>query len=90
VQPAPAVSAAQDNKEDNKAPVGASPVSTSEPAPAPGSATASPLPSVEVLAAAQSIPGKSIPAPVAGKTSNSAGDVAAKPASEFVPVAPLE
>ena len=84
-KPAPVANAAA---QDNKAPVGTSPVATGEPA--LSSATASPLPSAEVLAAAQSIPGKSIPAPVAAKASGSAGEQAAKPATEFVPVAPLE
>jgi hypothetical protein len=74
--------------QDSKAPVGTSPVSASEAT--PGAAAASPLPSAEVLAAASSSPGKSIPAPVAAKASSSATEPAAKPATEFVPVAPLE
>ncbi len=81
-QPAPAAGTAQDNKADNKAPVGTSPVSAGETA--SSSAPAVPLASADVLAAAPSTPGKSIPAPVAGKPDS------AKPATEFVPVAPLE
>jgi hypothetical protein len=68
--------------QDNKAPVGPSPVSADEAA--SNSAPAAPLASPEVLAAAPSTPGKSIPAPVANKADS------AKPATQFVPVAPLE
>jgi hypothetical protein len=77
-QPVPAAGAAQ----DDKAPVGASPVSAGETA--SSSVAAAPLASPDVLAAAPSTPGKSIPAPVAAKADS------AKPATEFVPVAPLE
>jgi hypothetical protein len=78
VQPAPAAGTAQ----DSKAPVGTSPVPAGETA--SGSAPAAPLASADVLAAAPSTPGKSIPAPVAAKPDS------AKPATQFVPVAPLE
>jgi hypothetical protein len=77
VQPAPVAGTAQ----DNKALVGTSPVSTGATA---SSSSAAPLASPEVLAAAPSTPGKSIPAPVAAKADS------AKPATQFVPVAPLE
>jgi hypothetical protein len=77
-QPAPAAGTAQ----DNKAPVGTSPMSAGETV--SSSAPAGPLASPDVLAAAQSTPGKSIPAPVAAKPDS------AKPATQFVPVAPLE
>jgi hypothetical protein len=76
--PAPAVGTAQ----DNKAPVATSPVSAGETA--SSSVATAPLASPDVLAAAPSTPGKSIPAPVAVKAES------AKPATEFVPVAPLE
>jgi hypothetical protein len=72
----------QDTKADNKTPVGTSPVSASETA--SNSAPAAPLASPEVLAAAPSTPGKSIPAPVTAKPDS------AKPPTQFVPVAPLE
>jgi hypothetical protein len=78
VQPAPVAGTA----EDNKAPVGTSAESTG--ATVSSSAPAAPLASPEVLAAAPSTPGKSIPAPVAAKADS------AKPATQFVPVAPLE
>jgi hypothetical protein len=78
VQPAPAAGTAQ----DNKASVGTSPVSASETA--SSSAPAAPLASPEVLAAAPSTPGKSIPAPVAAKADST------KPVTQFAPVAPLE
>jgi hypothetical protein len=74
--------------EDNKAPVGASPASAGEAT--MNAAAASPLPSAEVSAGASSSPGKSVPAPVAAKASSSAAGSAAKPATEFVPVTPLE
>ena len=77
VQPAPVAGTAQ----DNKAPVGTSAVSTGATA---SSSSAAPLASPEVLAAAPSTPGKSIPAPVAAKADST------KPATQFVPVAPLE
>ena len=77
-QPVPVTATTQ----DNKAPVGPSPVSADEAA--SSSAPAAPLASPEVLAAAPSTPGKSIPAPVANKADS------AKPATQFVPVAPLE
>ena len=77
-QPAPAGTA-----QDNKAAVGTSPVSAGETA--SNSAPAAPLASADALAAAPSIPGKSIPAPVVAAKPESA-----KPATQFVPVAPLE
>jgi hypothetical protein len=80
-QPEPAAGTAQ----ENKAPVGTSPVSASETA--SNSGAAAPLAAPDVLAAAPSTPGKSIPAPVAGKP---AGELGAKPATQFVPVAPLD
>jgi hypothetical protein len=80
-QPAPAAGTAQDNQA-NKAAVGTSPAA--EGATASSSAPAAPLASPDVLAAASSTPGKSVPAPVAAKPDS------AKPATQFVPVAPLE
>jgi hypothetical protein len=80
--PAPKAPAAIGAAKDNKAPVGTSPVAPSETA--SSSAPAAPLASADVLAAAPSTPGKSIPAPVASKPDNP------KPATQFVPVAPLE
>ncbi len=80
-QPAPAAGTTQDNQ-GNKAPVGASPVAAGETA--SSSLAAAPLASPDVLAAAPSTPGKSIPAPVGAKAES------AKQATEFVPVAPLE
>jgi hypothetical protein len=76
-QPAPAGTA-----QDNKAAVETSPVSAGETA--SSAAPAAPLASADALAAAPSTPGKSIPAPVAAKPDS------AKPATQFVPVAPLE
>ena len=81
-QTAPAVGTTRDNKADNKAPVATSPVSAGETASSP--TPAAPLASPDMLAAAPSTPGKSIPAPVAAKPDS------AKPATQFVPVAPLE
>ncbi len=82
--PAPKVPAtpAAGTAQDSKAPVGTSPVSAGETA--SSSAPAAPLASADVLAAAPSTPGKSIPAPVAAKADS------ARPATQFVPVAPLE
>ena len=80
-QPAPAAGTTQDNQ-GNKAPVGASPVAAGETA--SSSVAAAPLASPDVLAAAPSTPGKSIPAPVGAKAES------AKQTTEFVPVAPLE
>jgi hypothetical protein len=80
--PAPAAGTTQDNKADNKAVVATSPVSAGETA--SNSAPAAPLASADVLAAAPSTPGKSIPAPVAAKPDS------AKSPTQFVPVAPLE
>ena len=77
-QPAPAAGTTQ----DNKTPAGTSPVAAGETA--SSSVAAAPLASPDVLAAAPSTPGKSIPAPVAAKPDS------AKPATQFVPVAPLE
>jgi hypothetical protein len=81
-------SAPVNTAEDNKAPVGTSPASAGEAT--MNAAAASPLPPAEVLAGASSSPGKSVPAPVAAKASTSSVESAAKPATEFVPVAPLE
>jgi hypothetical protein len=80
VAPAPAAPDATAAVSTNSAPVGAT---------APNSTAASPLPSAEVLAAAPSVPGKSVPAPVAARA-GAAADGGAKAATAFVPVAPLE
>jgi len=80
--PKPLQPASAGTAQDNKAAVGTSPVSAGETA--SNSAPAAPLASADALAAATSTPGKSIPAPVAAKPES------AKPATQFVPVAPLE
>jgi hypothetical protein len=49
------------------------------------------MPSAAALAAARALPGKSIPAPVAVHANAQVnGDLSAKPATQMVPVAPLE